>query len=523
MFFRALTIEVADCCLNLSNPSGPLDFKMKRKQNSKLSSTGIPGLDAILAGGLPANRLYLVKGSPGVGKTTLALQYLLHGAATGEKAMYITLSETKAEIMNVAESHGWNLDKIAIFELSALEHQLAQESQNTVFQPSEVELNNTTELLLTRIKAEKPRRLVIDSLSELQLLSDTALRYRRQMLALKQFFAGRDMTVLLLDDHAGEGGGDLHVQSIAHGVLTIEQMETDYGADRRRVKINKLRGVNFVGGFHDAVIVPGGLKVFPRLVAAEHRTDFEPGKASFGVRELDALLGGGLDRGTSCLVLGPAGTGKSSIATQFAIAAAKRREKVASFLFEENLRTLVARSASMSMPLDKFRKTGMIQISQIDPAQLAPGQFVNLVRSQVEQNGVRVVIIDSLNGYLQAMPNARHLEIQLHELLSYLAHRGVVSIMTVAQHGLMGVMNSPVDLTYLADTVVLLRYFEASGRVRKAVSIIKKRIGKHEDTIREFKLDADGLRVGEPLEDFQCVLTGVPTFTGSTKKMLGER
>lgn len=496
---------------------------MKKISKPNLTTTGIDGLDAILAGGFPKNRLYLIKGDPGVGKTTLALQYLMAGAAAGEKGMYITLSETKAEVVSVAESHGWDLDPIAIFELSALEQQLAQEAQNTVFQPSEVELNNTTELLLNRIKQEKPARLVIDSLSELRLLSDTTLRYRRQMLSLKQFFAGEEMTVLMLDDHAGIGGGDLQVQSIAHGVVTIEQLETDYGADRRRIKINKLRGVNFVGGFHDALIVPGGLKVFPRLVAAEHRTDFAAGRLSSGIPHLDDLLGGGVDRGTSCLFLGPAGTGKSSIAMQFAVAAAQRKEKVAVFLFEENLRTLVTRSESMSMPVGKLSKTGMIELVSIDPAQLAPGQFVDLVRSKVERNDVRVIIMDSLNGYLQAMQNARHLEIQLHEMLSYLSHRGVVSIMTVAQHGLLGQMNSPVDLTYLADTVLLLRYFEAAGHVRKAISIVKKRIGQHEDTIREFKLDAKGLRVGATLENFHGVLTGVPTFEGSSKDMLDER
>ena len=482
--------------------------------------TGIDGLDTILTGGLPVHRLYLVKGHPGVGKTTLALQYLLAGAAQGERGLYITLSETADEIRVVAESHGWDLDKLAIFELSALEHQLAQEAQNTVFQPSEIELNQTTDLLLDRIKAEKPSRLVIDSLSELRLLSDTALRYRRQMLALKQFFAGRKMTVLMLDDHAGPDGGDLHVQSIAHGVLTIEQLETDYGADRRRVKINKLRGVNFVGGFHDAIIVPGGMKVFPRLIAAEHGRPFKPELASSGIQHLDALVGGGIDRGTSCLLLGPAGTGKSSIALQFAVAAARRGEKAIIYLFEENLRTLMGRAASVGLPLRKFVKHGLIQFVQIDPAQLAPGEFVAHVKSAVDGDGARFVLIDSLNGYLQAMPNVRFLEIQLHELLSFLSHHGVVSMMTVAQHGLMGQMSTPVDLTYLADTVILLRYFEAAGRIRKAVSVVKKRIGRHEDTIREFKLSSSGVRVGDPLENFHGVLTGVPTFKGSAKEML---
>lgn len=494
---------------------------MKKDRHPHLSPTGIPGLDAILRGGLPADRLYLIKGNPGAGKTTLALQYLLEGVRRGEKSMYITLSETKEEIEAVAASHRWNLDKIAILELSALEHQLALEAQNTVFVPSEVELNKTTELLLDRIKSEKPLRLVIDSLSELRLLSDSPLRYRRQMLALKQFFAGRHITVLLLDDHAGDSG-DLHVQSIAHGVLSLEQLESDYGADRRRIKINKLRGLNFSGGFHDAVIVQGGVQVFPRLVAADHHRRFPSETAKSGLPNLDALVGGGLDRGTSCLVIGPAGTGKSSIALQYACAAAARGEKVRLYLFEEVPRTMALRAKSLGMPLAKLMASGKIQTVSIDPAQLPPGQFVDMVKEAVEDD-TRIVIVDSLNGYLQAMPHVKFLEIQLHELLSFLAHHGVVTIMTVAQHGLVGQMNSPVDLTYLADTVVLLRYFEESGRIRKAVSVIKKRIGEHEDTIREFKLQKSGLRVGEPLRDFHGILTGVPTFSGQAGEMLKEK
>lgn len=496
---------------------------MKKIPTRKNSITGVPGLDDILAGGLPVNRLYLVKGDPGAGKTTLALQYLLTGEANGERGLYITLSETTDEINAVAESHGWKLEKLAIFELSALEHQLARESQNTVFQPSEIELNNTTELLLQRIREVDPKRLVIDSLSELRLLSDTPLRYRRQMLALKQFFAGRNITVLMLDDHSGAGGGDLHVQSIAHGVVTIEQIETDYGAERRRVKVNKLRGVNFVGGFHDAAIVPGGLRIFPRLVAADHHRDFSSELVSSGIPQFDALVGGGIDRGTSCLLLGPAGTGKSTIGMQFAVAAARRGEKVSVYLFEENARTFKARARSIGLELDKFIKKGLIELSQVDPGQLAPGQFVSRVRTAVENGGTRMVIVDSLNGYLQAMPNVKFLEIQLHELLSFLAHYGVVTILTVAQHGLTAHMNSPVDLTYLSDTVILLRYFEESGRIRKAISVVKKRIGRHEDTIREFQLSQKGLRVGEPLADFHGVLTGVPTFRGPSKKMLDAR
>jgi circadian clock protein KaiC len=495
---------------------------MKTKARPRTATTGIAGLDRILAGGLPRNRLYLIKGEPGTGKTTVALQFLLAGVAAGEKSMYITLSETESEIQAVADSHGWDLTGLNIFELSAFEHQLTQEAQNTVFQPAEIELSNTTELLLDQIKESKPQRLVIDSLSELRLLSDSALRYRRQMLAFKQFFAGRAMTVIMLDDHSGSGGGDLHVQSIAHGVLTIDQIETDYGADRRRVKINKMRGLNFLGGYHDAIIEPGGMKVFPRLVASEHKVQYRKrsGLISSGIDQLDALTGGGLDRGTSCLLLGPAGTGKSTVGLQFAVSAADRGEKVVMFLFEESIETLCARARSVGLPVEKYRENGTIELVQIDPAQVAPGQFVATVRTKVEEEKVQVLVVDSLNGYLQAMPDVKFLEIQLHEMLAFLSHHGVLSLMTVAQHGMMGSMHAPVDLTYLADTVILLRYFEESGRIRKAISVLKKRIGRHEDTIREFQISAKGLQVGEPLDAFQGVLTGVPTFRGSPNQML---
>lgn len=476
-------------------------------------------MDEILRGGLPRKRLYLLRGQPGVGKTTLALQFLLEGVKRGEPALYITLSETKDEIVGVANSHGWSLDGLAIFELSALEQHLAQQSQNTVFRPSEIELNQTTETLLAEINRVNPRRLALDSLSELRLLSDTPLRYRRQMLSLKQFFSGKNTTVMLLDDHAGDGG-DLHVQSIAHGVITLEQRESEYGAERRRIKINKLRGLSFVGGYHDAAIVRGGLEIFPRLIAAEHHIPFDESLLTSDVPGIDALLGGGLDRGTSALLLGPAGAGKSSLAMQFAVSAARRGEKVFIYLFEETSRTLRERATSMGMPFQELLDAGSITIRQVDPAELAPGQFVHLVQKCVEQENGRVVLIDSLNGYLQAMPDAKFLTIQLHELLAFLNHRGVVSLMTVAQHGLIGQMHSPVDLTYLADTVILLRYFEQGGGIRKAISVIKKRIGEHETFIREFRLDRGGVHVGEPLEQFHGVLTGVPTFEGPPDQML---
>ena len=483
--------------------------------------TGVPGLDEILRGGLPENRLYLLKGSPGVGKTTVALQFLLEGLRLGQNGLYITLSETRDEISAVARSHGWDIDRLGIFELSALEQQLAQETQNTVFHPSEIELSRTTDILLARIEREKPARLVIDSLSELRLLSDTALRYRRQMLSLKQFLAGREITTVLLDDHA-DGGGDLHVQSIAHGVLTIEQIESDYGAERRRMKINKLRGVNFVGGFHDAVIVRGGLTVFPRLVAAEHRIEVEPECIPTGVPEFDALVGGGLERGTSCLLLGPAGTGKSTLAIQFSLAAARRGERALLCLFDESPHTLLTRTDSLGMSLREHIRSGLVEILQVDPAERAPGEFVHMIKERVLHRQIRCVLIDSLNGYLHAMSEARFLNIQLHELLAFLGNQGVITTMTVTQHGIVGQMSSPVDLTYLADTVMLLRYFEQDGRIRKAISVVKKRIGRHEDTIRELKLDSSGVRVGKPLVDFRGVLTGVPSFQGQTTEMLPE-
>lgn len=487
-----------------------------------VASTGIEGLDHILRGGLPANRLYLLRGMPGTGKTTLALQYLLTGVSAGEPGLYITLSETKEEVEAVARSHGWSLDKLAIFELSALEEQLKEEAQNTVFHVSEIELNRTTEALLAKVEEVKPRRVALDSLSELRMLAESPLRYRRQMLALKQYFAGRKITVLLLEDHAGDEA-DLHVQSIAHGVISLVQQPTDYGAKRRRLEINKLRGVDFVDGFHDVNIERGGLRVFPRLIAAEHRHNFDRTPLQSGNVGLDALLGGGLERGTSCLLLGPAGAGKSSMAMQFATAAATRGEKTCFFVFDENLETLLRRADSLRMPFRHYVEDGMILVRQIDPAELSPGHFVHLAQRCVADAATRVVIIDSLNGYMQAMPAVSYLAIQLHELQAFLAHFGVVTFMTVAQHGILGSMQSPVDVTYLADTVLLLRYFEHNGEIRKAVSVVKKRDGHHENTIREFTFNQNGMTVGEPLSDFHGVLTGVPVFSGRQGKMLGEK
>jgi len=480
--------------------------------SEKNVATGIEGLDNILEGGLTPGRLYLLEGLPGSGKTTLALQFLMEGVRHGERVLYLTLSETVEELTQVARSHGWSLEGIGFRELVPTEQNIQPEKQYTMFHPAEVELSATTKVIFSSVEEIKPARVVLDSLSELRLLAGTPLRYRREILALKQFFAGRDCTVLMLDDVSFKDD-DLQVQSIAHAVVQLEQMSPEYGAERRRLRVLKFRGKHFRGGFHDFVIRRGGLDVFPRLIAAEHRVVIPISRLPSGVPALDRLLGGGLERGTSTLITGGAGTGKSSLAAQFLVSAAAQGLRSTFFIFDESTNTLVTRCTAMGMGLQEYIDKGVITVQQVDPAELSPGEFADKIRRSVVLNGVAVVVVDSLNGYLNAMPEERFLVIQFHELLTYLGQKGVATLMIGAHAGLVGgPMVSPVDASYLADTVLLLRYFELHGEVRQAISVIKKRGGAHERTIRELTLSSEGIRVGEPLRDFRGILTGVPQW-----------
>jgi circadian clock protein KaiC len=479
-------------------------------KNQQVAATGIEGLDHILLGGFPRNHVYLLQGDPGVGKTTLGLQFLLEGVKNGETALYITLSETKSELEAVAESHHWDLRGVHIYEELVGEDSL-EEDETTVFYPAEIELGKTIKAFLTEVERIKPDRVVLDSLSEIRLLAQSTLRYRKQILALKQFFSGRQVTVLFLDDRTSDVT-DMQLQSVPHGVVELERFTPLYGATRRRLQLVKVRGLNFRDGYHDFSIRTGGIVVYPRLVAAEHRRIVQHESLPSGIAPLDGMLGGGVDRGTSTLIMGPAGSGKSALATQYAVAAARRGERVSMFLFEESLSSLFHRSESLGMPLAELVHNGTITVHQVDPAQLQPGEFAHLVRRAVEQDMTRALVIDSLNGYLNAVPEERFLLLHLHELLSYLGQNGVASILVFAQHGMVGPMQTTVDVSYLADCVILLRYFEAHGKIRKALSVVKKRSGYHETAIREFVLGGGGIQVGEPLEEYRGILSGIPKF-----------
>ena len=480
------------------------------------AALGITGLDDITTGGLSRGRLFLLEGSPGTGKTTVATQFLLAGAELGERGLYITLSETEDELRAGAASHGWSLDKFDIFELIPPESLLDDDQQQSLLYSSDLELGETTKRILEAVERLKPDRIVLDSLSEIRLLAQSSLRYRRQILALKHFFVRHKATVLMLDDLTAESE-DRTMHSIAHGVIRLEELSPDYGSERRRLKVQKYRGLRYRGGFHDFVIDTGGIRVFPRLVSAEHRGDVNREMVKSELPELNALLGGGVERGSSVLILGPAGTGKSLLALTFILGAYHRGERAAMFVFDEEMGLLFDRAKGLGIDLQAMVDEGHVQIEQVDAAEMSPGEFSQRVRNCVEEHKARTVVIDSLNGFQAAMPEEQSLILHMHELLQYLNRQGASTFLTVAQHGLVGDMKSPVDVTYLADTVILLRYFEAAGRVRRAISVVKKRTGAHEDTIREYRIGKDGVTIGEPLTGFQGVLRGVPMLVGENR------
>ncbi len=485
------------------------------------ASTGISGLDDILTGGLSRGRVFLVEGSPGTGKTTIALQFLIEGAARGERTLYITLSETEDELRSSAASHGWDLAGVEIYELVPPENLLDDEQQQSLLYSSDLELGETTKRIFEAFERARPDRVVLDSLSEIRLLAQSSLRYRRQILALKHYFARQNSTVLMLDDLTSETN-DRTVHSVAHGVILLEELARDYGAERRRLRIVKYRGRRFRGGYHDFTIETGGVRVYPRLVSSEHYTRFSREAVASDSAELNALLGGGVERGSSVLILGPAGTGKSLLSLTFVEASAARGEPAAMFVFDEELGLLKERAKGLGIDLQSMIDKDMLVLEQVDAAEMTPGEFSQRVRQCVEQHGVRTVVVDSLNGFQAAMPEENALVLHMHELLQYLNRQGATTFLTVAQHGLVGDMKTPVDVTYLADTVILLRYFEARGRVRRAISVVKKRTGTHEDTIREYRIGSQGFTLGEPLIGFQGVLRGVPTLADTTADLLAD-
>jgi circadian clock protein KaiC len=513
-----------DDCVPRLRPDNLYDVDMTETTSSRPTipaaprmSTGIAGLDTILGGGLTPQRIYLVEGTPGTGKTTVGLQYLLDGVARGERGLYITLSETKDELEAVAASHGWTIDAFSIVELAS-ETELDANSQQSIFHSSEVELGETSRNVMARVDEYKPARVVFDSLSELRLLAQNPLRYRRQILALKQFFSTRACTVLLLDDRSATSS-DQQLHSIAHGVIRLEQLPQEFGKERRRVSIVKMRGIKFRGGFHDYILDTGGIVMFPRLVAADHTGEFTPKIQSTGMPGIDAMLGGGLAAGTNTLVVGPSGIGKTTLSAQCLLAALQRGERASLYLFDEGLGTFFARTKALDMDLDGYIASGLLKVQHVDPAELAPGEFAHMLRSDVEDKGARFIVIDSLNAYLQAMPGEQYLTLQMHELLTYLNGQGVTTLLILGQHGLIGEIRADVDLSYLSDATLLLRFFESNGRLHRAVTAIKSRISDHALTIHELRIGAGGIEVGAALQGFEGVLSGLPTYRGATPMM----
>lgn len=483
-------------------------------------STGVSGLDDVLCGGLTPSRLYLLEGTPGTGKTTMALQFLREGTARGERTLYVTLSETAEELLAAARTHGWSLDGIEVYELVD-EMGLDPDSEQSILHPSEIELGETVREVIARVEELKPDRVVFDSLSELRLLAQNPLRYRRQILALKRFFAKRACTVLMLDDKTSETG-DVQLHSIAHGVVSLDQTPREYGPERRRLRIIKMRGIKFRGGYHDFVLETGGIAVFPRLVAAEHHASFNSEGKSTGSPELDLLLGGGLVPGTNTLLLGPSGIGKTTTAVRCMLAALERGETATYYLFDEGLGTLLTRSAMLGMDLAPHIEAGRLTIMQIDPAELSPGEFASMARQAVEGRRSTFIVVDSLNAYLHAMPGEEFLILQMHELLSYLNQQGVTTLLVLGQHGVIGDVRTDVDLSYLSDCILLFRFFEAQGQVRGALSVVKSRVNAHERSIRELRFSSGGLQVGEALDDFEGVLSGLPAYRGKVAMLAGE-
>jgi circadian clock protein KaiC len=483
--------------------------------------TGIAGLDEILGGGVPARRLYVIEGLPGSGKTTFALQFLREGVRLGQRVLYVTLSETSEELSDVAASHGWTLDGIDLLELDSLSDRFQEQADYTVFHPADVELGDTLGRIRAEVERLDPDRVALDSVSELKILSQTSARYRREILGLKQFFAGRQCTVVVLDDCTA-GEGEQQLQSIAHGVLRMEREAREYGTTRRQIHVVKMRGVRFQDGRHDFVINSGGLEVYPRLSAYAVATSERAGLIASGTVQLDALLGGGLDRGGSTLLMGPAGCGKTTLTSHYILAALERGEHAVCYQFEESRQTFLDRSAGFGMNFEPYLASGQFELIQVDIAELSPGEFAARVRTAVEEHEATFVVIDSLNGYLNGMPSERFLLIHMRELLSFLGHKGVLTLMTLAQHGMLGSgMQTPIDVSFLADTVILLRFFEALGTVRQAISVVKRRRGAHERTLREMKMTSSGIQIGDVLKDFEGVLTGVPRYVGKQAELLG--